>query len=64
VPQRDARDPKIKEKLIEKLQKVRMRQYIAGGYMLSLMSFFDVPKGDANMWLAYDGSVGGLNNSL
>jgi hypothetical protein len=64
VPQRDVRDPKIKEKVIEKLQKVRMRRYIADGYVVSLTSFFDVPKGDDDIRLVYDGSVGGLNDSL
>jgi hypothetical protein len=64
VPQRDVRDPKIKEKVIEKLQKVRMRRYIANGYVVSLTSFFDVPKGDDDIRLVYDGSVGGLNDSL
>jgi hypothetical protein len=61
VPQRDVRDPKIKEKVIEKLQ---MRRYIADGYVVSLTSFFDVPKANDDIRLVYDGSVGGLNDSL
>jgi hypothetical protein len=64
VPQRDVRDPKIKEKVIEKIQKVRMRWYIADGYVVSLTSFFDVPKGDDDIRLVYDGLVGGLDDSL
>jgi hypothetical protein len=37
-------DPKIKAKVVEKLQKVRARQYIAPGYVVSLTAFlFQVP---------------------
>jgi hypothetical protein len=59
VPQQDVSDPKIKEKVVEKLQKVRMRRYIAEGYAVSLTSFFEVPKGDDDIRMVYDGSVGG-----
>jgi hypothetical protein len=64
VPQRDVPDPKTKEKVIEKLQKVRMRRYIAEGYVVSLTSFFQVPKGEDDIRMVYDGSVGGLNDAL
>jgi hypothetical protein len=62
--QRDVKDPKIKEKVKEKLQKVRMRRYIAEGYVVSLTSFFEVPKGEDDIRMVYDGSVGGLNDAM
>jgi hypothetical protein len=42
-----------------------MRRYIADRYMVSLTSFFDVPKGNDNIHMVYDSSVlGGLNDVL
>jgi hypothetical protein len=64
LPQRDVRDLKTKKKVIDKLQKVRMRRYIADGYVVSLTSFSDVPKGDDDIRMVYDGLVGGLNDAL
>jgi hypothetical protein len=64
VPQRDVKDPKVKKKVIDKLQKVQMRRYVADGYVVSLTSFFDVPKGDDDIRIVYDGSVSGLNDAL
>jgi hypothetical protein len=64
TPQRDVRDPATKEKVVEKLQKVRMRRYIAEGYVVSLTSFFEVPKGDDDIRMVYDGSIGGLNEAM
>ena len=62
--QRDVLDPKIKEKVIEKLEKVRARRYIAPGYVVSLTAFFQVPKGDDDIRMVYDGTVSGLNDSI
>jgi hypothetical protein len=64
VPQRDVHDPKTKELVREKLQKVRMRRYIAEGYVVSLTSFFAVPKGEDDIRMVYDGSIGGLNDAM
>jgi hypothetical protein len=64
VPQRDVNDPKTKELVREKLQKVRMRRYIAEGYVVSLTSFFAVPKGEDDIRMVYDGSIGGLNDAM
>jgi hypothetical protein len=63
VLQRDV-DPKVKEKVVEKLQQVRMRWYITERYMVSLTSFFAVPKGDNDIRIIYDGSIGGLHDAI
>jgi hypothetical protein len=42
--QHDSKDPGEKKLVVEKLMKVQ-RQYIASGYVVSLTSFFPVPKG-------------------
>jgi hypothetical protein len=64
APQRDVQDQEVKDKVIEKLQKVRTRRYIAEGYVVSLTSFFAVPKGEGDIRMVYDGSIGGLNDAL
>jgi hypothetical protein len=57
-------DPVTKAKVVEKLQKVRMRRYIAPGYVVSLTAFFQVPKGKNDIRMVYDGTVSGLNDSI
>ncbi len=53
--QRDIFDEAIKEKVKEKLAKVRDRRYIAPGFVESLTAFFEVEKGDNDIRLVYDG---------
>ena len=36
----------IFDRIVEKIQKVRLRGYIAAGLVISLTSFFQVPKGE------------------
>jgi hypothetical protein len=62
--QRDSKDPVEKSLVIQKLKKVRERRYIAEGYVVSLMAFFPVEKGDDDIRMVYDGSVSGLNNAM
>jgi hypothetical protein len=62
--QRDVKDPVTKEKVVRKLDRVRQRRYIAPGYVVSLTSFFEVPKGADDIRMVYDGSVSGLNDSM
>jgi hypothetical protein len=61
-PQGDEKDPTVKAQLIEKLQKVRDRRYIAPGRVSSLTAFFGVKKSDDDIRPVYDGSVSGLND--
>jgi hypothetical protein len=50
--------------VIDKLRKVQKRRYIAPGFVKSLTSFFEVPKGEDGIWLVYDGLVSGLNITM
>jgi hypothetical protein len=62
--QRDSKDPVEKGLVIQKLKKVRERRYIAGGYVVSLTSFFPVEKGDDDIRMVYDGSLSGLSDAM
>jgi hypothetical protein len=58
------RDKSIVERITEKIQKVRLRGYIAAGLVLSLTGFFQVPKGEDDIRLVYDLTACGLNEAL
>jgi hypothetical protein len=62
--QRDVSDKDVKKKIVEKLAKVQRRGYIAPGLVESLTAFFGVAKGEDDIRLVYDGSVGGLNLAI
>ena len=57
-------DPLHKEKMKEKLGKVRDRGYILPGEVNSLTGFFAVPKGSDDIRIVYDASACGLNAAL
>lgn len=63
-PQRPPKHPDRMPKIQEKLQTVRSKGYVSPGKVLSLMSFFEVPKGDDDVRMVYDGTASGLNNSI
>ena len=48
----------------KKIEKVQHRRYITSGTVLSLTSFFSVPKGDSDIHLVYDLTACGLNKAL
>jgi hypothetical protein len=54
----------IKQKIKEKLGKVRKKGYIAPGFVKSLTAFFGVPKSNDDIRLVYNGSVSGLNLTI
>jgi hypothetical protein len=62
-PQR-APKPEDLKKMIKKLDKVLARGYISHALVVSLTSYFAVPKGDSDIRLVYDGSSSGLNDAL
>jgi hypothetical protein len=62
--QRDIRDDDIKLQVIKKLLKVRQHGYIDLGLVELLTAFFEVPKGEDDICLVYDGSISGLNLSI
>ena len=61
-PERDADSKRLME---EKLQKVVNRGYLDNDQVVvSLTSFFSVPKGDSDIRMVYDGTKCGLNGSV
>ena len=50
----------VRELVKLKIDKVRARAYIAEGLVLSLSSFFHVPKGDEDIRIVYDLTACGL----
>jgi hypothetical protein len=62
-PQRTPNPEDLKQ-MIKKLDKVLARGYISPGLVVSLTSYFAVPKGDQDIRLVYDGTSSGLNDAL
>ena len=62
--QRVPTDPPNFEMIKNNLDKVQSRHYIAGGTVLSLTSFFYVPKGKVYIKLVYDITSLVLNDAL
>jgi hypothetical protein len=60
VPQRLPRDKADIPKVIEKLCLARDKGYIDIGLVISLISFFEVPKGLTDIRMVYDGTKSGV----
>lgn len=63
-PQRPEQDEQLRDAMTAKLSKVRKRGYISPGPVLSLTSYFCVPKGSEDIRMVYDGTKCGLNDQL
>ena len=63
-PQRMPKDPSIAQRIKDKVNKVRLRSYIAIGLVLSLTSYFHVLKGLDDIRIVYDLTACGLNDAL
>ena len=63
-PQRMPADKSIAQKIMDKVNKVRFRSYIVVGLVLSLTSYFHVPKGEDDIRIVYDLTACGLNDAL
>jgi len=50
--------------VLDKINVIRDRRYVARGKIESLMNYFAVSKGDTDVRVAYDGTLSGLNASL
>ena len=50
--------------VVDKLNKVLKRRYMGLGPVKSLTAFFDVPKGQDDIHMVYDGTVNGFNDSI
>ena len=57
-------DPLIKERMREKVNKVRKRGYVIPGFVKSLIYFFAVPKGVSDIRMVYDGTASGFNDTI
>jgi hypothetical protein len=64
LSQRKEKDPDVRQSMGAKLMKVFVRRYFIYGMILSLTSFFAVPKGDTDIRLVYNGTSSGLNAHL
>ncbi len=60
-PQRQAPSDAVQAQLVSKLGIVRSMRYISQGEVISLTSFFTVPKGEDEIRVVYDASLSGLN---
>ncbi len=58
-PQRSEHDETIRDRVREKLANVRFKRYIASGAVLSLTSYFAVPKGEEDIRIVYDATAQG-----
>jgi len=63
-PQRGERDPSIHKLMVDKLRGVQDKGYIAEGKVVSLTSYFAVPKGAEDIRMVYDATASGLNECL
>eukprot|EP00978_Attheya_sp_CCMP212_P013320 scaffold33445_cov54-Attheya_sp.AAC.2 len=62
--QQDIKETEIKDLVLNKLKKVRGQRYIAPGHVVALICFFEVPKGDCDIRMVYNGSESGLNECM
>ena len=66
-PQPPYDDEEVRRKVTDKLQKVMDRKYIEvvrDSDLESYMFMFDVPKGDSDIRMVYDGSKSGFNDAI
>jgi hypothetical protein len=63
-PQPPESDLGIKDMVKKKLVKFIDRDYVSAGRILSLMSYFTVPKGDSDVRVVFDGTKSGLNAAI
>ena len=58
------KDPSIFGQVVEKISKVRSHGYITTRLVLSLTSFFQVPKGEDDIRMVYNLTACGINATL
>jgi hypothetical protein len=63
-PQRGPKNSAIRKSVAKKLTVIARKKYIERGEITSLMPFFNVPKGEKDVRMVYDGSASGLNANL
>ena len=63
-PQSYIKDDSIREKVTAKVNKIIDRGYIKEGMVKSLIKYFQVPKGESDVRIVYDGTDSGFNDSI
>jgi hypothetical protein len=63
-PQPHEANKQTRKQVRAKLETVRARKYIAKGKVMSLTSYFSVPKGESDVRMVYDATRSNLNASL
>ena len=63
-PQCQEADPHMRAQVQAKLRNVLDKGYIDSGQVLSLTSYFAVPKGELDVRMVYDSTKSGLNSSI
>ena len=53
-----------REAFSTKINKIVSQGYIEPGQVENLIHFFDMPKGESDIYMVYDGSACGLNKAL
>ena len=64
VPQPDTKNPQVKAAMMRKLQTVWHRACLVAAFVVSLTSFFGVPKGNDDTRMVCDGTKSGLNDAV
>jgi hypothetical protein len=62
--QQKERDPEVRKNMGVKLMTVFARRYFVYGFILSLTSFFSVPKVDTDIQMVYNGTSSIMNAHL
>ncbi len=62
--QKKSKYPGAAVKVVAKLMDIRKKGYIGPGAIESLIAYFDVPKGESDIRMVYDGTKSGLNDML
>jgi hypothetical protein len=63
-PQKGEKDQGVRAAVRAKLQNVRSKGYVTPGTVISLTSYFYVPKGEHDIRMVYDATRSGLNKCL
>ena len=58
------KDDNKREMIQSKVDKIRLTQYIDSGLVVSSIDVFDIPKGEDDIQLVYNGTSCGLNDVL
>jgi len=64
LQQQDNPDPARQEQLKKKVNRLRTKTYIDSGFLLSVLNYFGVPKGESDVRMVFDATKCELNAAL